>query len=331
MLTGKALVTVITPAHNVGPWIGEAVDSVVHQSERRFTYVVVDDGSTDDTAEIVREKAGADPRIQLVRTPNKGSGSARNTGLAMAGTPFVAFLDGDDRWHRDFLRRHLDAMTEAPPRVGATFCHTRVTLENGRVAGLRWQPTGACDLDRILVENNPTHNGSSLLIRRSCFDEVGTFDEGLPSCVDLDMWLRIASQSQTPLFWGLRRYLVDMRLMRTGSISSNRTARFEVLDKLLVDYAPRMSRLQPGLAYVRPAVFAYRDGYDEFAERWAAEARTAGVAELARTLWGQSLLAWQKAGPQGRPRLRAVRDSTRSGLYKGASTAMSLVRNGLPH
>jgi glycosyltransferase involved in cell wall biosynthesis len=321
-----AVVSVITPAYNVGRWIGEAIDSVRRQSEGRFEYVVVDDGSTDDTADVVRGRAALDARIRLISTANAGSGAARNLGIAETTAPFVAFLDGDDRWHPEFLRRQLHTMHTAPGPIGATFCHTRVMLESGRVVGPRWQPAGPCDMDRFLAENNPTHNGSSLLVRRSCFDEVGVFDTGIASAVDLEMWLRIGAWSSTPLFYGIRRYLVDMRLMRTGSISSNRTARYEALDKMLTEYAPMMTRLHPGLAYVQPAVFAYRDGHDEIAERWARQALAAGTTRLARSRWGQSLLGWHGAGPAGRVTMRAARDGARAGIYGGISKVVQSVR-----
>lgn len=319
MARESAVVSVVTPAYNVAAWIGQAVDSVRAQTEGRFEYVVVDDGSTDETAEVVRARAALDPRIRLLSSQNAGSGAARNLGIADTTAPFVAFLDGDDRWHPDFLRRLLHVFDTGPAQVGAAFCHTRVMLESGRVVGPRWQPAGACDMDRFLAENNPTHNGSSLVLRRSCFDEVGGFDTTITSAVDLEMWLRIGAWSSTPLFWGVRRYLVDMRLMRTGSISSNRGARYESLDKLLTEYAPMMTRLPAGLAYVQPAVFAYRDGHDEIADRWAGTALTAGRRRLAGSRWGQALLAWHKAGPAGRARMRAARESTRSGIYQGVA------------
>src|SRR6476469_10430183 len=260
-MNGAPLVSVVTPAYTVGPWIGQAMDSVLSQTEGRLEYVVVDDGSTDDTAAIVAERATRDPRLRLIRTENGGSGRARNVGLTATTAPFVAFLDGDDRWHPDFLRTALATFDAAPPHVGVTFSHTRVMLESGRLVGLRWQPAGLCDLDRLLVDHNPPHNGSSLVLRRSCFAEVGTFDAGLRSGVDFDMWLRIAAKSATPAFQGLRRGHVDMRLMRTGSISRDRTGRYQALEKILGEYAPMMQRRHPGLAYVRPAVFAYRDGH----------------------------------------------------------------------
>lgn len=319
------VVSVITPAYNVGPWIGEAVDSVRRQAEGRFEYVVIDDGSTDDTGEIVRARAARDPRIRVISTANAGSGAARNLGIVETSAPFVAFLDGDDRWHPEFLRRQLEVLETVGGRVGATFCHTRVMLESGRVVGPRWQPAGACDMDRFLAENNPAHNGSSLLVRRSCFDEVGVFDTGLTSAVDQEMWLRIGTRSSSPLFWGIRRYHVDMRLMRTGSISSHRSARYDALDTLLAEYAPMMTRLPSGLAYVQPAVFAYRDGFDDIAGRWAEVALTAGTARLARTRWGQALLAWHRSGAAGRARMRAARNGVRAGVYGSAARAAALL------
>ena len=67
---------------------------------------------------------------------------------------------------------------------------------------------------------------------------------------------------------------------------------------------------------MRPAVFAYRDGHDEIGDRWAAEARAAGTAALRRDVWGVALLAWHKAGPAGRARMRAARDAARGGVYR---------------
>ena len=318
----SVLVTVITPAYNVGPWIGEAIDSVLAQTETRFEYLIVDDGSTDDTAAVVRARAERDPRIRLIQVGNGGSGAARNRALAESAAPFVAFLDGDDRWHPQFLRHMLETLHTAPPGVGMAYCHTRVMLESGQVVALRWQPSGKVDVDKQLVENNPPHNGSSLLIRRACFDQVGGFDSSLPSAVDFEMWLRIATGSNYPLMWGTRRYLLDMRLMRTGSISSNRRRRFECLDKVIAEYGSAMHRLHPGMAYVRPAVFAYRDGLDDFGDRWTLLAREAGTRELARDSWGRSLLAWNNAGRERRAQLRSLRDSARNGAYKGVAGAL---------
>jgi glycosyltransferase involved in cell wall biosynthesis len=325
-MSASPLVSVITPAYNVAAWIAEAIDSVLGQTERSLEYVVVDDGSTDNTADIVAERAARDPRLRLIRTANGGSGEARNVAIEATCAPFIAFLDGDDRWHKDFLSTALSTMQQAQPDVGATFSHTRVLLESGRLVGLRWLPAGRCDLDRLLIDHNPPHNGSSLLLRRSCFTEAGMFDAGLRSGVDFDMWLRIAAKSSTPVFQGIRRWHVDMRLMRTGSISLDRSTRYRALDQILAEYAPMMRHSQPGLAYVRPAVFAYRDGRDDLGDAWAKEALTAGAGALSHDVWGLSMLAWTRATPAGRARMRIMRNATRAGVYRGLGAAARVVR-----
>jgi len=227
----KIRVSVVIPAYNVERWIGEAIDSALRQTEPRFELIVVNDGSTDGTADVVQRKAACDPRIRLVSTANGGSAAARNAGLEVATAPLVSFLDGDDRWHPQLLQHLLAKLESAPPLTGAVFAHSRVMLASGRAVSLRWQPSGICDLDRLLVENCPPHGGSSLLLRRSCFDEVGGFDTAMPSATDFEMWLRIAAHTSTPAFLGVRRWLVDYRVTRPGSISGNRIARFRALEQ----------------------------------------------------------------------------------------------------
>ena len=87
-----------------------------------------------------------------------------------------------------------------------------VRAENGTLVFLQWQRAGRYDFDDFLVNSNPARNGSSLLIRKSCFADVGGFDEKLSYVEDLDMWLRIAQDSKTPVLWASKYFLVDMRL-----------------------------------------------------------------------------------------------------------------------
>ena len=292
------LVSVVTPAYNVGPWIGQAMDSVLGQKESRIEYVVVDDGSTDDTAAIVAERADRDPRVRLIRrrtadrvgratsgSPRPPPRSSPSSTATTAGTP----SSSAPRSRRSTPRGRTSASRSATPAS----CWKAAAWWG--CAGSR---PGICDLDRLLIDHNPPHNGSSLVLRRSCFAEVGTFDASLRSGVDFDMWLRIAAKSSTPAFQGIRRWHVDMRLMRTGSISRDRSGRYRALETILAEYAPLMQRSHPGLAYVRPAVFAYRDGHDEIGDRWADEARAAGTAALRRDVWGVGVARLA----QGRPR-----------------------------
>jgi glycosyltransferase involved in cell wall biosynthesis len=199
---GAPRVTVVTPAYNVAAYIGEAVDSVVRQTFTDFEYLVVDDGSADNSAEVARAHAGDDPRFRLVPGEHRGLSAARNAGIREGKGEYIAYLDGDDRWHPRFLERQIALMESLPPDVGLVFCRSRMILENGTPVFFQWQRAGRYDFDDFLVGSNPARNGSSLLIRRSCFTDVGGFNEELHSVEDLDMWLRIADGSKTPVLWG---------------------------------------------------------------------------------------------------------------------------------
>ena len=223
--TGRSpLVTVVTPAYNVAKYVGETVDSVLRQTFRDFEYLVVDDGSVDNSADVVKAHVGDDPRFRLVQGEHRGLSAARNAGIREAKGEYIAFLDGDDRWHPKFLERQLQLIQSLPPDVGVVFCRSRLVLENGTLVFLQWQRAGRYDFDDFLVNSNPARNGSSLLIRKSCFADVGGFDEDLRHLEDLDMWLRIAANSKTPVLWASKYFLVDLRL-RPGSMSRDRGRR----------------------------------------------------------------------------------------------------------
>jgi glycosyltransferase involved in cell wall biosynthesis len=312
------LVTVVTPAYNVGAYVGEAVDSVLGQTFRNFEYLVIDDGSTDETAAVVKAHAGDDPRLRLIQRENQGVSAARNLGIREASGEYIAFLDGDDRWHPKFLERLLQRIQSLPPAVGLVFCRSRLVLENGTPVFLQYQRAGRYDFDDFLVSGNPTRNTSSLLIRASCFAEAGVFNEKMRYCEDFDMWLRIAANPKTPILWGSPHFLVDMRL-RSGSATRNRGDMETAMDELLESQTARLRRLPAGLAYVRPAVVAYKyGGNEDLAERWAGKARSAGSARLARSTSGMRLLFWDSLSRPARGTVRAAQHSAREAV-KGAS------------
>ena len=314
---GKAsspLVTVVTPAYNLAKYIGEAVDSVLRQTFHDFEYLVIDDGSVDETAGIVKAHAGDDSRLRLVEGENRGPSAARNAGIREARGEYIAFLDGDDRWHPKFLEQQLRLIRSLPPEVGVVFCRSRLMLENGTPVFFQWQRAGRYDFDDFLVSGNPTRNTSSLLIRKSCFTEVGGFNEEMRYCEDVDMWLRIAENSKTPILWASRYFMVDMRL-RPGSATRNRADIESALDDVLESQTPKLRRLPAGLAYVRPALIAFKYGEnDDLAEYWATQAKSAGNGRLARSAPGVRLLFWTRSPGSARSRVRSAQHSVRETL-----------------
>ncbi len=304
------LVTVVTPAYNVAKYIGEAVDSVLRQTFRDFEYLVIDDGSEDNSVDIIKAHSGDDPRFRLVAGEHRGLSAARNAGIREARGEYIAFLDGDDRWHPKFLERQLQ-LIQSLPDVGGVFCRSRLVLENGTLVFLQWQRAGRYDFDDFLVGGNPARNGSTMLLRTSCFAEVGGFDEKLKCLEDLDMWLRIAESSKTPGLWASKYFLVDLRL-RPGSMTRDRAGIEDALNEMYESQTAKLRRLPPGLAYVRPAVLAFKYGEnDDRAEYWAKRARSVGSGQLARTVPGIRLLLWDSLPRPARRRVRSAQYSVR--------------------
>jgi glycosyltransferase involved in cell wall biosynthesis len=318
---GPPLVTVVTPAYNVARYVGEAVDSVLRQTFHDFEYLVVDDGSVDNSVDIVKAHVRDDSRFHLVQGGHRGLSAARNAGIREARGQYIAFLDGDDRWHPKFLERQLRLIQSLPPDVGAVFCRSRLVLENGTLVFYQWQRAGRYDFDDLLVNCNPARNGSSLLIRKSCFADLGGFDEDLRYIEDLDMWLRIAANSKTPVLWASKYFLVDMRL-RPGSITRDRAGLESALSGMLTSQTPKLRRLPAGLAYVRPALIAFKYGEnEELAKNWARQARSVSRGQLARTVPGLRLLFWDTLPRPARRAVRSLQCSARE-LLKGVNLGL---------
>jgi len=180
-------VSVIIPTYNRAWILREAVDSVLGQDFESFELIVVDDGSTDDTAEIL---AAYGDRLRVIRQENRGVSAARNTGIRAAGGTLIAFLDSDDFWLPGKLACQV-AYLEAHPR--RMICQTEeIWIRNGvRVnPGKRHRkPSGDIferSLELCLV------SPSAVMLRSRLFEPVGLFDETLPACEDYDLWLRVA-------------------------------------------------------------------------------------------------------------------------------------------
>lgn len=318
-------VTVITPAYNVARYVGEAADSVRRQTFTDFEYLVVDDGSADGTAEVILSRQRGDPRMRLIQIPHGGPSAARNAGISQARGRYIALLDGDDRWRPAFLARQVALIESLPPDVGMVFCRTRSISENGIPIKIHWQRAGRYDFDEFLVRNNPAGHGSSLLIRASCFADVGGFDESLPFAEDLDMWLRIAERSKTPVLWGSRYFLVDRRL-RAGAATRDTATGEAVLDQMLVTQAAKLRRYQAADAYVRPALLALRYGSDPGRTRaWSATARSAGLRRLVQSRAGRQLLLWDAMPEPGQKAARRAQERTRE-LAKRTIAHLSVPR-----
>jgi glycosyltransferase involved in cell wall biosynthesis len=183
-------VAVILPCYNHAHYLPQALASVLAETRPADDIVVVDDGSTDDTAAVAADFA---PRVRYVHRPNGGLSAARNTGIAATSAELLAFLDADDLWTPDFLAT-LVPVLQRSPQLGAV--HGGAGFIDAEGQPLAQQATRVEPPDRVhdaLIDGDyfPAH---AVLVRRTAFDTVGTFDESLNASEDWDMWLRISAR-----------------------------------------------------------------------------------------------------------------------------------------
>jgi glycosyltransferase involved in cell wall biosynthesis len=208
----------VIPARNAERYIAAAIASVLNQSHAASRIVIVDDASSDRTAD---KAAAFGDRVRIVTGEGKGPGAARNLGVRHSDSELVAFLDADDVCRPDRLTRQMHALV-ANPDAAMVFCDADYTDASG-------QPTGAlftCPEYRReaflgqLFERNRILTTSVVMVRRPAFDAVGGFDEHLSHAEDYDLWLRLAGSG---VIEHVPQSLVAYRL-HASNLSGNREA-----------------------------------------------------------------------------------------------------------
>lgn len=198
-------ISVVVPAFNGEPFIASSIESVLEQTYPNVEFVIVDDGSTDRTIDVVQ---GFDPDVRLVVQSNAGPGAARNRGAAETTGPLLAFLDQDDTWHPERLQR----MTAAMARDGASavLCATRALGENPPMGRLvRMDPPSPSIESLLLWQGRVVSCGSNLLIERGTFRSLGGFDASLGPVTDWELLVRLVTEGVRLAY--LDEPLVDYR------------------------------------------------------------------------------------------------------------------------
>lgn len=185
----RPLVSIIVPTYNRAHLLPRAVGGVLAQTYDRFELLIIDDCSTDNTAEVV--EGFGDARIRYIRQPkNGGVSAARNRGLREAKGELIAFLDSDDEWVPEKLARQVDLVRRRPDKVGLFY--TGVLTYGAEGDRQIEVPVHRGDVWREMLHRNAIHGTSSTMLRREVVEMVGYFDETLPAIEDFDYWTRIA-------------------------------------------------------------------------------------------------------------------------------------------
>ncbi len=265
------LVSVITATYNMGRYVAGTLDSVLAQTHPAVEAIVVDDGSTDDTPEVLARYAD-DPRVKVVRQKNAGQTVAKNRGLREATGAFVGFCDADDLWRPDKLARQLPSFED--PRVGVVYGNFQFIDGEGRPIETYRPSTFSGRITGELLVDNFIHFPTAL-VRREIIERMGGFDESLSMGIDFDLWLRISVDHD---FLYLSDILVDYRIWegqmshRTGERLDNA---FRLMRRFLADNPGAVTGTQKRRAwsytYVSRGNWKFRQGQ-----------RGAGTADYAR-------------------------------------------------
>ncbi|GMV97251.1 MAG: glycosyltransferase family 2 protein [Phycisphaerae bacterium] len=254
-------ISVIIPAYNAARWLGRALDSVVAQTLRPREVIVVDDGSTDETAAVAARYA---PVVTCIRQTNGHVSAARNRGAAEATGEWLAFLDADDEWFPDKLERQAAILRRHPDL--AWCCCNCVVLRSGRNSARIIPPTVERGLRREArvsffeaAAGGLSLQTSGFVLHRGLFEEAGGFDIGLKRQEDRDLWWRIAFRhahvgyDARPLY----RYYADT----AGSLGKVGQDRTDVIENIC-KHARSVQTYGPAVAadfrrYARPLVADY--------------------------------------------------------------------------
>ena len=213
-------IDVVIPTFNYSKYLLYAVKSVENQTVKPKSIIIVDDGSTDDTEEIITSYNSSIP-IGYLKKNNGGLSSARNAGIIYSNSTYIGFLDSDDYWLPQKLEEQLKLFNLTnTDELGLVYCDFEYIDEDGLV--ILNKAKNEIDIDcrgycfnKLLMGNKINGSASATILKRKCFEKVGLFDENLKMGEDWDMWLRIAKEFKIDfvnnIFVQIRRHSCNMQ------------------------------------------------------------------------------------------------------------------------
>lgn len=186
----KPLVSVVITAYNYAAYLPTAVESVLSQTYKNIEVIIVNDGSTDNTDEVVRPHL-SHKNIKYIKQVNAGQAVAKNCGIKNASGGYIAFLDADDYWRSDKLEKQLNVFAN-DSAIGVVYSGLKFISPDGEIDNsiILPQMYSGYVLQELFIDN--FIGFSTSVVKRECFDKAGLFDEGLAMAIDWDLWLRIA-------------------------------------------------------------------------------------------------------------------------------------------
>ncbi len=227
------IISVVVPAYNVAATIHETLVSISNQTFTDIEIIVVDDGATDATPDILASYP--DSRLRVICQANRGLAGARNTGIHNAKGKYIAFCDADDVWEAEKLERHFNHL-EGCENVGISFAGSSMMDENGNRLKVSQMPKLKNISAADVFKRNPIGNGSAAIVRREAFDCIAYrpaceterdwwFDETMRQSEDIDAWMRFILASDWKIE-GIEGLLTRYRI-QSGGLSANLTKQYQ--------------------------------------------------------------------------------------------------------
>ena len=237
----KPMVSVIIPTYNRSHFVCRAIKSVLSQTYQDFEIIVVDDCSTDNSEEVI--KSLKDERIRYIRhETNRGGSATRNSGIVAAQAEYIGFLDDDDEWLPEKLEKQMTAFATAPSKVGVIYSGFSYVSERSREIEFDVIPNMRGNIFDVLLEGCILASMTPI-IRKSCFQIAGLFDETMPSCQDWDMWIRISRYYDFDFIPEvLAKYNVHGKQVSIN-LNTNIKARAKMIEKYGADYCQNSQAL----------------------------------------------------------------------------------------
>ncbi len=240
-------ISVIIPVYNRENTISRAIDSVLNQTYKPLEIIVVDDGSTDKTTEILKSYSD---NIRVIRQNNNGVSSARNIGIKNSISEWIALLDSDDEWLPNKLQLEADYINENP-EINILQTEEIWNRNGKRINPKKYHKKISGNIFKESLELCLV-SPSTVIFSRSLFDEIGKFDETLPVCEDYDYWLRVSmkypiglvqeygiikygghSDQLSHKYWGMDRFRIQsLEKLLNNKLISEKQKKF-VLNSIL--------------------------------------------------------------------------------------------------
>lgn len=224
--------SIVLPTYNSADFICRTLDCILGQTYKNFELIVSDDGSSDDTINVINKKLeNIVIDYKIIKNSHCGPGENRNIGIRNSKYEWIAFLDSDDSWDSNKLESVANKITE-DDSIGL-WCHSEIMLLKDAEIPLDHYKKFDSNVEQFLsIYRNNSLSTSAVTVKKEYLEEVGMFDKNLPSSQDFDLWLRLSLVCKI----GYIKESLGYYYMRDGNISSNPKRRFDCLKRINEKY-----------------------------------------------------------------------------------------------